>query len=73
MQDHLEEEEEEEDKDENNAVPEYRSLIAIHAGKMKSGSSLKALFNDIEKVSRLSLSEQELENAIRNHGRDIIR
>ncbi|XP_022150956.1 phosphoinositide phospholipase C 2-like isoform X2 [Momordica charantia] len=71
-EDHLEEEEEE-DKDENNAVPEYRSLIAIHAGKMKSGSSLKALFNDIEKVSRLSLSEQELENAIRKHGRDIIR
>ncbi|XP_022964953.1 phosphoinositide phospholipase C 2-like [Cucurbita moschata] len=64
---------EEDDKDEEIVIPEYRSLIAIHAKKMKRGSNLQTFFNDIEKVSRLSLSEQELENATGNCGRDIIR
>ncbi|XP_038894759.1 phosphoinositide phospholipase C 2-like [Benincasa hispida] len=63
----------EEDKDEDIVIPEYRSLIAIHAKKMKRGSDLQTFFNDIEKVSRLSLSEQELENAVTNYGHDIIR
>lgn len=63
----------EEDRDEDIVIPEYRSLIAIHAKKLKRGSNLQTYFNDIEKVSRLSLSEQELENAITNYGHDIIR
>lgn len=69
MQDNLEEE----DQDEDIAVPEYTSLIAIHAKKMKRGSNLYTFFNDMEKVSRLSLSEQELENAVADYRRDIIR
>ncbi|CAA3014201.1 phosphoinositide phospholipase C 2-like [Olea europaea subsp. europaea] len=52
--------------------PEYKRLIAIHAGKGKGGMQdwLKV---DPEKVRRLSLSEQELEKAVLTYGRDIIR
>jgi hypothetical protein len=60
-----------EDEDEENATPEYRRLIAIHAGKPKGASNI--WFPDPNKVRRLSLSEQELENAIKSHGSDIIR
>ena len=68
MQDDLEE-----DKDEDVAVPEYRKLIAIHAKKKKPGLNLQAFLNDTESVSRLSLSEQALEKATKDYGRDIIR
>ncbi|KAF8394919.1 hypothetical protein HHK36_018858 [Tetracentron sinense] len=55
-----------------NAAPEYKNLIGIHAGKLKGG--LKDWLRvDANKVRRLSLSEQELENAVITHGRDIIR
>ncbi|KAE8039275.1 hypothetical protein FH972_011703 [Carpinus fangiana] len=60
-----------EDEDEENATPEYRKLIAIHAGKPKGASNI--WFPDPNKVRRLSLSEQELENATKTHGPDIIR
>ncbi|KAK3022799.1 hypothetical protein RJ639_046901 [Escallonia herrerae] len=59
-----EEDEDEEDlKSQQNEAPEYRRLIAIHAGKGKGGLE-DWLRVDPEKVRRLSLSEQELEKAV---------
>ncbi|CAI9767522.1 unnamed protein product [Fraxinus pennsylvanica] len=55
-----------------NEAPEYKRLIAIHAGKGK-GSISDWLRVDPDKVRRLSLSEQELEKAVNNHGKDIVR
>ncbi|KAK6927118.1 Phosphoinositide-specific phospholipase C, EF-hand-like domain [Dillenia turbinata] len=50
----------------------YRSLIAIHAGKPKGG--LREAFKiEIDKVRRLSLSEQKFEKAMESRGRDIVR
>ncbi|KAK9282830.1 hypothetical protein L1049_011053 [Liquidambar formosana] len=63
---------EEEVKSQKNAEPEYRRLIAIHAGKGKGGLQ-EWLKVDPDKVRRLSLSEQELEKAVVTHGMDIIR
>ncbi|KAI7744582.1 hypothetical protein M8C21_017209 [Ambrosia artemisiifolia] len=53
-------------------APEYKSLIAIHAGKGKGGLDdwLKV---DPDKVRRLSLSENELEKAAKTHGPQIVR
>lgn len=67
-----EEEEEEEDFQDDKSAPEYRNLIAIHAGKGKGGLDdwLKV---DPNKVRRLSLSEQELEKAAKTHGPQIVR
>ncbi|XP_042491540.1 phosphoinositide phospholipase C 2-like isoform X2 [Macadamia integrifolia] len=71
-------EEEEEDIDDGDrktqqiGAPEYKRLIAIHAGKAKGGLS-DWLRVDPDKVRRLSLSEQELENAIITHGTEIVR
>ncbi|GJY33227.1 phosphoinositide phospholipase C 2-like protein [Tanacetum coccineum] len=64
--------EEEEDLQDDNCAPEYRNLIAIHAGKGKGGLDdwLKV---DPDKVRRLSLSEQELEKAAKTHGPQIVR
>ncbi|KAB1201435.1 Phosphoinositide phospholipase C 2 [Morella rubra] len=59
------------DEDEERAIPEYRSLIAIHAGKPKGGLDIWA--TDRNKVRRLSLSEQELENSARERATDIVR
>lgn len=59
------------DEDEDQIFPEYRSLIAIHAGKPKGGIN-DCLINT-NTVRRLSLSEQELENAVKTHGAAIIR
>ncbi|PON62968.1 Phosphoinositide phospholipase C family [Parasponia andersonii] len=64
------------DEDEENAVPEYKQLIAIHAGKPKG--ELKNWLADHDdssiKIRRLSLSEQELENAISSqYGTNIVR
>ncbi|KAL2539882.1 Phosphoinositide phospholipase C 2 [Abeliophyllum distichum] len=55
-----------------NAAPEYKRLIAIHAGKGK-GSITDWLRVDPNKVRRISLSEQELEKAVISHGKDIVR
>nr|GMC63848.1 phosphoinositide phospholipase C 2-like [Ipomoea batatas] len=60
------------DKSEQNAAPEYRNLIAIHAGKGKGGLS-DWLRVETDKVRRLSLSEQELQKAVLTHGKEIIR
>ncbi|KAK4779799.1 hypothetical protein SAY87_015905 [Trapa incisa] len=52
--------------------PVYKSLIAIHAGKPK-GSLKEALKVEIDKVRRLSLSEQALEKATESHSLKIVR
>lgn len=57
---------------EQNAAPEYRRLIAIHAGKGKGGMQ-DWLRVDPNKARRLSLSEQELEKAILTYAQDIVR
>ncbi|XP_034220238.1 phosphoinositide phospholipase C 2-like isoform X3 [Prunus dulcis] len=64
-------EQDDQDEDEENAIPEYKQLIAIHAGKPKGGLDIWHI--DPIKVRRLSLSEQELENATRTRGSDIVR
>ena len=51
-----EEEFDESDKSHHNEAPEYRRLIAIHAGKPKGGLA-ECLKVDPDKVRRLSLSE----------------
>lgn len=53
-------------------APEYKRLIAIHAGKPKGGM-MEALRVEPGKVRRLSLSEQALEKAAESHGTDIVR
>ncbi|KAF5446720.1 hypothetical protein F2P56_032323 [Juglans regia] len=56
---------------EENAVPQYKNLIAIRAAKPKGVKDIWAI--DPDKVRRLSLSEQELENAVNTRGTDIVR
>ncbi|KAI3461660.1 hypothetical protein Pfo_018323 [Paulownia fortunei] len=56
----------------DNEAPEYKQLIAIHAGKPKGGMK-EALKVEPSKVRRLSLSEQALEKAAESHGTDIVR
>ncbi|KAL6531085.1 1-phosphatidylinositol phosphodiesterase [Orobanche hederae] len=70
---HEEDEDEEEDPNPRQySAPEYRRLIAIHAGKGKGGmKDWLRVYPD--KVRRLSLSEQELEKAIATYGKDIVR
>jgi len=53
-------------------APEYKRLIAIHAGKPKGGLRM-ALKVDPNKIRRLSLSEQLLEKAVASYGADVIR
>ncbi|KAL8230166.1 hypothetical protein R6Q59_000497 [Mikania micrantha] len=53
-------------------VPEYRDLIAIHAVKHK-GDLLDSLHVDPNKVKRLSLSEQQLLEASKDYGQQIVR
>ncbi|KAE8734861.1 Phosphoinositide phospholipase C 2 [Hibiscus syriacus] len=55
------------DEDEEKVVPEYRHIISIHAGKLKGGLE-NWLSDDPNKARRLSLSEQELQNAVKTHG-----
>ncbi|XP_028792784.1 phosphoinositide phospholipase C 2 [Neltuma alba] len=76
-QDNQDEDDDEDDLDEadksnQNAAPEYKRLIAIHAGKPKGGLD-ECLKVDPDKVRRLSLSEQQLEKAAEAHGKDIVR
>ncbi|KAI9073508.1 hypothetical protein K1719_044547 [Acacia pycnantha] len=67
-----EEDHDEADKSHHNGAPEYRRLIAIHAGKPKGGID-ECLKVDPDKVRRLSLSEQELEKISATHGKEIVR
>ncbi|KAL7147868.1 hypothetical protein ABFS83_06G138000 [Erythranthe nasuta] len=67
-----EEDEEEDLKSQQNTAPEYRRLIAIHAGKGKGGMA-DWLRVDPDKVRRLSLSEPELEKAVITYAKDIVR
>ncbi|KAK7300946.1 hypothetical protein RJT34_11799 [Clitoria ternatea] len=60
------------DESERNQQSEYKCLIAILAGKPK-GSVKEALKVENDKVRRLSLSEQALENAAESLGTDLIR
>ena len=71
-QDEVDEGENLQEDDEEMTVPEYMHLISIHAGKPK-GTLQNWLSIDEKKVRRLSLGEQELENATRRHGTDIVR
>lgn len=66
------ESDEEEDLQDEDVQAEYRSLIAIHAGKLKGGTE-NWFVNDPAKVRRLSLSEQDLENAVKTRATDIVR
>lgn len=59
-------------KIEKQTAPEYRNLIAIPAGKGKGGMQAW-LQVEPTKVRRLSLSEQELEDAVSEYGEDIVR
>ncbi|KAL9231436.1 hypothetical protein vseg_006667 [Gypsophila vaccaria] len=72
--DNVEDKEEDDDISElqDLEAPEYKRLIAIHAGKPKGGLS-EALKVDPNKVRRLSLSEQELEKAVIKYGKEILR
>ncbi|KAI4306830.1 hypothetical protein L6164_030075 [Bauhinia variegata] len=67
-----EEDPEEAYKNHQDVAPEYRSLIAIHAGKPKGGLD-ECLKVDPDKVRRLSLSEEQLEKAAITHGQQIVR
>lgn len=60
------------DKPNQKASPEYKRLIAIHAGKSKGGLD-DCLHVDSDKVRRISLSEQQIEKAIITHGKLIVR
>ncbi|KAK3020651.1 hypothetical protein RJ639_046244 [Escallonia herrerae] len=53
-------------------APEYKRLIAIHAGKPKNGVK-QALMLGGDKIRRLSLSEQALEKAAASLGTDVVR
>lgn len=70
-----EDSDDEEDGDINSSrkvAPEYKHIITIHAGKPKGGLDV-SLKVDSEKVRRLSLSEEQLEDAAETHGREIVR
>ncbi|XP_057523195.1 phosphoinositide phospholipase C 6 [Amaranthus tricolor] len=59
-------------KPDQSIAPQYKRLIAIHAGKPKNGLR-QALRTGLDKVRRLSLSEQALERAASNYGPDVVR
>lgn len=68
---------EEDHQDENhglqqNVPPEYKHLIAIRAEKMKGGIKAWLRVNS-QKVHRVSLNEEKLENAVLTHGTEIVR
>uniref|UniRef100_A0A7N0UAN5 Phosphoinositide phospholipase C n=1 Tax=Kalanchoe fedtschenkoi TaxID=63787 RepID=A0A7N0UAN5_KALFE len=67
-----EEESGDEDVQTHKPAPEYKRLIAIHAGKPKGGME-ECLKVDPNKVRRLSLSEPQLEKAALNYATDIVR
>ncbi|XP_052186454.1 phosphoinositide phospholipase C 6-like isoform X2 [Diospyros lotus] len=53
-------------------APQYKHLIAIHAGKPRKGLR-QALRIGNEKVKRLSLSEKAFEKASSSYGTDVVR
>ncbi|KAL3531691.1 hypothetical protein ACH5RR_005212 [Cinchona calisaya] len=55
-----------------NAAPEYKNLIAIHARKRKGGIK-DWLKIDPNNVTRISLGEEKFEKAVLSHGADIVR
>lgn len=55
-----------------NAAPEYKNLIAIHARKRKGGMK-ECLKVDPNSVTRISLGEEKFEKAVLSHGPDIVR
>ncbi|KAL0317074.1 UNVERIFIED_CONTAM: Phosphoinositide phospholipase C 6 [Sesamum angustifolium] len=55
------------------AAPEYKRLIAIHAGNAKKRSLREVLKITVDRASRLSLSEQELERAAALYATDVVR
>ncbi|KAJ3676363.1 hypothetical protein LUZ60_003775 [Juncus effusus] len=63
---------EEEEEHEHHEASDYRHLISIPAKKKKGGLT-NALKTDSNQVSRLSLSEQVFDNAMIQHGSEIIR
>ncbi|KAG9443436.1 hypothetical protein H6P81_014776 [Aristolochia fimbriata] len=60
------------DQKREHEAPEYKRLIAIHAGHGK-GTLTETLQVDLNKVRRLSMSEQELEKAAVTHGVELVR
>ncbi|PHT80284.1 Phosphoinositide phospholipase C 7 [Capsicum annuum] len=68
----VEEGDENEDQDE---VPKYRDLIAIHAAKHKGGMENFGSHGSSSKVGRLSMNEQALENTVGviEHSHQLIR
>lgn len=69
--DNKDSDQDDQDEDEENATVQYKQLIAIHAGKPKGDLDMWHI--DPMKVRRLSLSEQQLENAAKTRGTDIVR
>lgn len=72
---HNQEDENHDDSDNESRPPgscTYNRLIAIHAGKPKGGLK-EALKVELNKVRRLSLSEQALEKAVSSHGTEVVR
>ncbi|KAJ4895934.1 Phosphoinositide phospholipase C 7 [Raphanus sativus] len=59
------------DKFKKNAPPQYKNLIAIQAGKPKGGM-VECLKVDLDKVRRLSLSEEQLEKASEKYAKQIV-
>lgn len=59
-------------KSQQHIAPEYKHLIAIHAGKPKGGIE-ECLKVDPNKVRRLSLSEPQLEKTAETHATQIVR
>ncbi|XP_042051444.1 phosphoinositide phospholipase C 6-like isoform X1 [Salvia splendens] len=57
----------------NVAAPEYKRLIAIHAGNAKKKSLRQVLRLRIDRARRLSLSEHELKRATSLYASDIVR
>ncbi|WOK95513.1 hypothetical protein Cni_G04220 [Canna indica] len=54
------------------SAPEYRRIIAVHAGNSKGGTR-NALKVDPDKVRRLSLSEQKFEKVVESHAAKLVR
>ncbi|MCE3049850.1 phospholipase C [Datura stramonium] len=74
LQIEIEEEDEDEDEDEDEVV-KYRDLIAIHAAKHRGGMETFGSHGSSDKVGRLSMNEQALENAaaVIQHSQQLIR
>ncbi|KAH0887141.1 hypothetical protein HID58_063237 [Brassica napus] len=63
---------EEEEEASEEQKPVYKRLITIHAGKPK-GSVKEEMKGAVDKVRRLSLSEQELDRTCSSNSQDVVR